>query len=258
MDIDRVAGRWPRSVEALAERVDDRHAHAHRLADHDRRALRRARWPRASRSSPQLRAMGAPDRLAQHGRRLRHRLPRTREAPADRRSSPRRSCPACKATGCRLALEPGRVIVGNAGILVSRVIYHQAVGRQAVPDPGRRDERPDPAGALRAFHRIWPVAVPASLPPPPATSRPRSRGRAVDVVGPICESGDFLAKDRALPRSDARRPAGHLHAPAPTAWSWPRNYNTRPRAAEVLVDGEPRASSAARETLDDLLGPEMV
>ena len=119
--------------------------------------------------------------------------------------------PGVKATGCRLALEPGRFIAGNAGILVSRVLYTKQSGekRFLIQDAAMNDLiRP---ALYDSFHRIWPVAVPAGLPAPPDDFEAAIPGTEPwDVVGPVCESGDFLAKDRALPADRPRRPAGHV------------------------------------------------
>ena len=108
--------------------------------------------------------------------------------------------PALKQTGCRMAMEPGRVIAGNAGILVSRVLYTKQSGekRFLIQDAAMNDLiRP---ALYEGFHAIWPVSVPAGLPAPPDDYEASIPGtQPWDVVGPVCESGDFLAKDRALP-----------------------------------------------------------
>ncbi len=108
--------------------------------------------------------------------------------------------PAVKATGCRLAMEPGRVIAGNAGLLVSRVIFTKQSGekRFLIQDAAMNDLiRP---ALYESFHKIWPVDVPAGYPAPPEDFEGSIPGAEPwDVVGPVCESGDFLAKDRALP-----------------------------------------------------------
>ena len=111
--------------------------------------------------------------------------------------------PGVKSTGCRLAIEPGRVIVGNAGILVSRVVYTKESGekRFLIQDAAMNDLiRP---ALYESFHRIWPVVIPEGLPSAPEDSETKIAGTEPwDVVGPVCESGDFLAKDRYLPRLD--------------------------------------------------------
>ena len=165
--------------------------------------------------------------------------------------------PAIKATGCRLAMEPGRVIAGNSGILASRVLYTKQSGekRFLIQDAAMNDLiRP---ALYESFHRIWPVAVPPGLPAPPADYEAEIAGTEPwDVVGPVCESGDFLAKDRALPPLDRGDLLATFSAGA-YGMVMASNYNTRPRAAEILVDRDRAILARRRETLDDLLGPEM-
>jgi diaminopimelate decarboxylase len=166
--------------------------------------------------------------------------------------------PAVKATGCRLAMEPGRVVAGNAGILVSRVIYTKQSGekRFLIQDAAMNDLiRP---ALYESFHRTWPVSVPAGLPAPPDDFEAAIAGTEPwDVVGPVCESGDFLAKDRALPplgRGDLLA----VFSAGAYGMVMASNYNTRPRAAEVLVDGAQARLVRRRETYEDLLGPERI
>lgn len=161
--------------------------------------------------------------------------------------------PGVKATGCRLAMEPGRVIAGNAGILVSRVIYTKQSGekRFLIQDAAMNDLiRP---ALYESFHRIWPVSVPAGLPAPPDDYEAAIAGTEPwDVVGPVCESGDFLAKDRALPRLD-RGDLLAIFSAGAYGMVMASNYNTRPRAAEVLVDGADARLVRRRETYEDLV-----
>ncbi len=165
--------------------------------------------------------------------------------------------PEIKKTGCRLAMEPGRVIAGNAGILVGRVLYTKQSGekRFLIQDAAMNDLiRP---ALYESFHRIWPVAVPPGLPAPPEDYEAAIAGTETwDVVGPVCESGDFLAKDRALPRLDRGDLIAVFSAGA-YGMVMASNYNTRPRAAEVLVDGAIARLARRRETYDDLLAPEL-
>ncbi|MEG6506123.1 diaminopimelate decarboxylase [Nitratidesulfovibrio sp. 1201_IL3209] len=146
--------------------------------------------------------------------------------------------------GLSLILEPGRVIAGNAGILVGRVIYTKATPSKnfIIADAAMNDlVRPS---LYQSYHRI-------------AEVHPAGREEiTADVVGPICESGDFLARDRILP--DMRR--GELLAvfsAGAYGFSMSSNYNSRPRAAEVLVDGATARCIRRRETLDDLVAPEL-
>jgi diaminopimelate decarboxylase len=136
-------------------------------------------------------------------------------------------------------LEPGRVILGNAGILLTRVQLAKRNGdkRFVVVDAAMNDLlRPTLYGA---YHRIVTVA------------QPSESTEVVDVVGPVCESGDFLARDRELPRVVAGDLLAVRSAGA-YGFAMASNYNSRPRPAEVLVDGDVAHVIRARETLEDL------
>ena len=165
--------------------------------------------------------------------------------------------PGIKAARCRLAIEPGRVIVGNAGILVSRVIYTKQSGekRFLIQDAAMNDLiRP---ALYESFHRIWPVALPAGIPWTLDQNDVAAPGiEPWDVVGPVCESGDFLAKDRPLPPLNRGALLATFSAGA-YGMVMASNYNTRPRAAELLVDGTHATLVRRRETYEDLLGPEV-
>lgn len=143
----------------------------------------------------------------------------------------------------RLLIEPGRSIVGNAGVLLARTLYlKQGVERNfAVVDAAMNDlVRP---ALYDAWHDIGPVELNAD----------RNAG-IYDVVGPICESGDFLGRDRELAIAE-----GDLLAIASAgayAATMSSNYNARPRAPEVLVDGERYIVARRRETVGDLLALE--
>lgn len=165
--------------------------------------------------------------------------------------------PAVQSAGCRLILEPGRFIVGNAGTLVSRVIYTKESGGKhfIIQDAAMNDLiRPT---LYDSFHRIWPVQPAAGFPCPPDDYETDIPGTIKnDVVGPVCESGDFLAKDRRLP--PVRR--GELLATFSAGaygMAMSSNYNSRPRAAEVLVDGTAHRLIRRRETYEDLVRPEL-
>jgi diaminopimelate decarboxylase len=165
--------------------------------------------------------------------------------------------PAVKASGCRLILEPGRFIVGNAGILVSRVIYTKESGgkRFLIQDAAMNDLiRPT---LYDAFHRIWPVQPAAELPAPPQDYEADIPGTSKhDVVGPVCESGDFLARERRLPALERGDLLATFSAGA-YGMAMSSNYNSRPRAAEVLVDGAAHRLIRRRETYEDLIRPEL-
>lgn len=152
--------------------------------------------------------------------------------------------PFLRPLGCRLILEPGRFIVGNAGVLVTRIQYIKRgqVKSFAIVDAGMNDLiRPS---LYQAQHQIL-----------PAVRKRAGRTVLMDVVGPICESGDFLGKDRHLP---ALRSGDLLVVRSTGAYgmSMASNYNSRPRAAEVLVNGGQARLIRRRETADDLMGPE--
>jgi diaminopimelate decarboxylase len=152
--------------------------------------------------------------------------------------------PAVRSTGLQLIVEPGRFMVGNAGVIVSRVLYRKRSGGKEllVVDAGMTDLlRPS---HYNAFHRIEAVE--------PIEGRSR-----VDVVGPVCESGDFLALDREL---EDLRPGDLIavHSAGAYGYVMSSNYNTRGRPAEVLVDGERFALVTQRESYEHLVSPEVL
>jgi diaminopimelate decarboxylase len=164
--------------------------------------------------------------------------------------------PGVQKTKCRLVLEPGRFIVGNAGALVSRVIFTKESGGKhfVIQDAAMNDLiRPT---LYDSFHRIWPVAPPAGVPAPPEDYEADiPQTRKCDVVGPVCESSDFLAKDRRLPRVERGDLLATFSAGA-YGMAMSSNYNSRPRAAEVLVDGDRHHLIRRRETYADLVRAE--
>ena len=156
--------------------------------------------------------------------------------------------PLLRGKGYRLALEPGRVIVGNAGVLLTRVLYRKHSGdkRFVIVDAAMNDLiRPSLYGS---YHRIWPVA---GAPPPPLGSEPDLPLH--DVVGPVCESGDFLAKDRPFPPDTAAGDLLAVMSAGAYGFVMASQYNSRPRPPEVLVDGERFAVARRRETYADLV-----
>jgi diaminopimelate decarboxylase len=165
--------------------------------------------------------------------------------------------PVVKRLGCKLVLEPGRFIVGNAGILVSKVLYRKESGGKkfVIQDAAMNDLiRPT---LYDSFHRIWPVNLPKGASAPPEDYEGEIAGtEKVDVVGPVCESGDFLAKQRALPVLEQGDLLAVFSAGA-YGMSMASNYNSRPRSAEVLVDGETALLARRRETLQDLVQAEL-
>ena len=143
---------------------------------------------------------------------------------------------------CRLIFEPGRLIVGNAGILVTRVLFvkHGEAKNFVVVDAAMNDLiRPT---LYDAHHEIWPVAEP---------SHSIRRIRA-DVVGPVCESGDFLALNR-----DLAEPVGGALLAVMSAGAYGAvqagTYNTRPLVSEVLVNGAQWAVVRPRLEVDQLI-----
>jgi len=154
--------------------------------------------------------------------------------------------PLLRRARLKVIFEPGRFIVGNAGVLVTRVLYvkETQAKRFVVVDAGMNDlMRPSLYGA---YHEIVPVAGPEAR-------DPRSEAcRRTDVVGPICESGDFLAKDRMLA---CFQPGDLLAVMGAGAYgmSMASNYNSRRRPAEVLVSGASHRLIRRRETFADLV-----
>jgi diaminopimelate decarboxylase len=165
--------------------------------------------------------------------------------------------PGVQKAGCKLILEPGRVIVGNAGVLLSRVIYTKDSGGKhfVIQDAAMNDLiRPT---LYDSFHRIWPANPHAGFPTPPTDYEADIAGAVkCDVVGPVCESGDFLAKNRALPPLQRGDLLATFSAGA-YGMAMSSNYNGRPRAAEVLVDGSQHKLIRRRETYEDLVRPEL-
>lgn len=143
----------------------------------------------------------------------------------------------------RLLVEPGRFLVAQAGALMARVLYVKRNGKKTfvIVDAAMNDLiRP---ALYQAWHEIVPV-------------RPRAgKPRMVDVVGPVCESGDFFARDRKLAPVEPGDLVALLDAGA-YGMAQSSNYNTRPRPAEVLVEGKKARLIRRRETMADLLGPE--
>ena len=164
--------------------------------------------------------------------------------------------PAVRQAGCKLVLEPGRFIVGNAGLLVSRVIFTKESGGKhyIIQDAAMNDLiRPT---LYDSFHRIWPVAPAAGLPTPPADYESEIPGtQKQTVVGPVCESGDFLAKDRNLPAVNRGDLLAVFSAGA-YGMAMSSNYNSRLRAAEVLVTGDKHRLIRRRESYADLVAAE--
>jgi diaminopimelate decarboxylase len=166
--------------------------------------------------------------------------------------------PLLKDKPYKFAVEPGRYIAGNSGILLTRVLYRKTGGEKkfVIVDAGMNDLiRPT---LYESYHHVWPVKPDAANVPDARGKQFEPReGEIVDVVGPICESGDYLAKGRPLPQTKR----GDLLAVFTTGaygFAMSSNYNNRPRAPEVLVDGNSIRLIRRRETLDDLISAELV
>jgi len=144
----------------------------------------------------------------------------------------------------RLLIEPGRFLVAQAGALLTRVLYVKRQGQKTfvITDAAMNDLiRP---ALYQAHHEIVPVR------------RRKGKARLVDVVGPVCETGDFFARDRKLAPVEPGDLLALLDAGA-YGMAQSSNYNTRPRAAEVLIEGGNARLIRRRETMADLLGPEL-
>jgi diaminopimelate decarboxylase len=155
--------------------------------------------------------------------------------------------PHLRGRGYKIALEPGRYIAGNAGVLLTRVRYRKTGGtKKFVIVDASMTELIRPT-LYEAFHFIWPTTS-----RPPSRSATAEGDETVDIVGPVCESGDYLARDRSLPTTE-RGDLLAIYTAGAYAFVMASNYNHRPRAAEVLVEGDDYRIVRRRETLDDLI-----
>jgi diaminopimelate decarboxylase len=163
--------------------------------------------------------------------------------------------PAVRA-GLRIVLEPGRSIAANAGILLTRVQYVKRSGDKtfAICDAGMNALlRPS---HYDAFHFIWPTETSAAFIPTRREEKPAMTGLVnVDVVGPLCETGDYLALDRAMPPV-ARGDLLAIFTAGAYGMSMASRYNSSPLPAEVLVDGLQFTTVRRRETYEDLVAHE--
>ncbi len=159
--------------------------------------------------------------------------------------------PAVRQMGLGLIIEPGRFIVGNSALLLGRVTYVKEgwLGRKfVILDAGMNDlMRPALYGS---YHQIWPVRGPAA-PILGGRARKGARLETVDIVGPICETTDCFARERRIPRMRAGELVA-LFSTGAYGMSMSSSYNSRPRAAEVLVSGGRARVIRKRETYDDL------
>jgi len=164
--------------------------------------------------------------------------------------------PLLKGRNLKLILEPGKSICANAGIMLTRVLYLKQGGskRFVIVDAGMNDLIRPPL--YDAFHFIWPAEVQKKFVPHERDRNLQLDGtEVVDVVGPVCEAADFFAKDRALPpvkRGDLLS----IFTAGAYGFTMSSNYNARPLAAEVLVDGDKFSVIRKRQTYEDLIALE--
>lgn len=154
--------------------------------------------------------------------------------------------PLLKPLGLRILCEPGRFMVGNAGVLLTQVLYEKRGGAKTfkIVDAGMNDLiRPT---LYEGWHQIVPLKQPAT-----------AETEVVDVVGPICETGDYLAQNREIPLVKEGDYIAAMSAGA-YGFTMASNYNTRPMPAEILVDGDAAHIVRERQTLDDVLKGEHV
>lgn len=154
--------------------------------------------------------------------------------------------PLLKPLGLRILCEPGRFMVGNAGVLLTQVLYEKRGGAKTfkIVDAGMNDLiRPT---LYEGWHQMVPLKQPAT-----------SETEVVDVVGPICETGDYLAQNREIPLVKEGDYIAAMSAGA-YGFTMASNYNTRPMPAEILVDGDTAHIVRERQTLDDVLKGEHV
>jgi diaminopimelate decarboxylase len=192
------------------------------------------------------------DRLSELGIRIRYLdlggglgIPYDQEAPPPPHEYAEAILSELNGLQCTLIFEPGRVIVGNAGVLLTQVLYTKGTPSKdfVIVDAAMNDlVRPSLYGS---YHQIQPIE-----------KREREL-QMVDVVGPICESGDFLARDRSLPMM---QPGEYLAVMSAGAYGFTMssNYNSRPRAAEVLVMGDRYHIIRKRESREDLIRGESI
>jgi diaminopimelate decarboxylase len=151
--------------------------------------------------------------------------------------------------GLRILLEPGRLLVGNAGILLTRVGYIKETTQKkfAIIDAGMNDLiRP---ALYESYHEIVPVEDSSS-------SMSKNKTEKMDIVGPVCESGDFFAQDREMPELRAGDLLAVMSAGA-YGFVMASNYNSRPLPAEALVRGNKLALIRKRQTIDGLIRDEV-
>ena len=151
----------------------------------------------------------------------------------------RPALPVLRSIGCTLSIEPGRSIVAHGGVLLTRVLYRKETAEKVflIVDGAMNDLiRPS---LYHSHHQVVPLVL---------NGAPHE---TVDVVGPVCESGDFFAHDRAIPRMQ-RGDLLALMCAGAYGYAQSSNYNARPRPAEILVSGHTHTVIRPRETIEDL------
>ena len=179
--------------------------------------------------------------------------------------------PPLRELGIRILVEPGRFLVGNAGVLLTRVHYIKQTAEKkfAIVDAGMNDLiRP---ALYQSYHEIVPVKKPSTLTPTLSlawrggreapgegeiASESKSRTEKIDIVGPVCESGDFFALDREMPEVHEGDLLAIMSAGA-YGFMMASNYNSRPFPAEALVHGDKVSLIRERQTWEDLVRGEI-
>lgn len=163
--------------------------------------------------------------------------------------------PLLEGRDLRVILEPGRSIAANAGVLLARVLHVKTTAnRRFVVTDASMNELIRPA-LYGAYHFVWPVRAGTFSPDTRAEQQPHDGLIACDVVGPVCESADFLARHRDLPPVQAGDLLAIFSAGA-YAVTMSSQYNSRPRPPEVLVSGDTHRLIRRRETYEDLVAAE--
>jgi diaminopimelate decarboxylase len=168
--------------------------------------------------------------------------------------------PPLRELDIRILVEPGRFLVGNAGVLLTRVRYIKESGAKkfAIVDAGMNDLiRP---ALYQSYHEIVPcrasAAADADLSTSTSMSMSKNKTEKIDIVGPVCESGDFFALDREMPELHEGDLLAIMSAGG-YGFVMASNYNSRPLPAEVLVRGDKLALIRRRQTWEDLVREEI-
>jgi diaminopimelate decarboxylase len=165
--------------------------------------------------------------------------------------------PPLRELGVRILVEPGRFLVGNAGVLLTRVRYIKQTGskRFAIVDAGMNDLiRP---ALYQSYHEVVPVFRASASDADQSVSRSTSKNtEKIDIVGPVCESGDFFALGREMPELHEGDLLAIMSAGA-YGFAMASNYNSRPLPAEALVRGDKFALIRKRQTWEDFVRGEV-